>query len=63
MDVRSLAADGVDDERVDVTDDRRVVFLDVAALGQFDGQAVVAALAENIGIRSGAADLAPVITT
>jgi hypothetical protein len=50
VDVRSLATDGVDDERVDVTNDRRVVFLDVPALRKLDGKAVIAALAQDVGI-------------
>jgi hypothetical protein len=56
VDVRGLAADGVDDERVDVADDGRVVFLDVAALRELDGHAVVAALAQDVVVRSAAAD-------
>ena len=45
VDVRRLATDGVDDERVDVTDDRSVVLFDIATLRQFDRKTVAAVLA------------------
>ena len=55
MNVGSLAADGVDDEGVDVTDDRRVVFLGFPTLRELDGQAVFRGFTEDFLV--GNADL------
>jgi len=49
VDVGRLALDGVDDEGVDVPDDRGVVLLDVAALGQLEAAlAALGGLAEDV---------------
>ena len=61
MDVGRLAADGVDDQRVDVTDDRGVVLLDVPALRQLDGEPVALGLAEDVGV--GDVHLTPAVAT